>query len=124
MEMTSQTEPLLSDGNKPSSESDISKETKKSKWTRTQILTAIILPLMNLVRASSFGVIVPFYPTEAAKKGVSTVVIGFIFGTYELVEFLASPIFGSIIVKVGARNMYLLGSFLLGGSSLAFGYVI
>ncbi|KAF6037562.1 SLC18B1 [Bugula neritina] len=110
MEMTSQTEPLLNDSNESSSESDIN--------------TVITLCMTNMIQASAFGVISPFFPSEAAKKGVSTVVIGFIFGTYELVEFLASPIFGSIIVKVGARNMYLLGSFLLGGSSLAFGVVI
>jgi len=50
-----------------------------------------------MIQASAFGVISPFFPSEAAKKGVSTVVVGFIFGTYELVEFLASPIFGSIV---------------------------
>jgi len=50
-----------------------------------------------MIQASAFGVISPFFPSEAAKKGVSTVVVGFIFGTYELVEFLASPIFGSVV---------------------------
>jgi len=52
---------------------------------------------MYLAQAISFGIISPFYPSEAAKKGASSVVVGLVFGVFELVIFITSPIYGSFV---------------------------
>jgi len=38
-----------------------------------------------------------FYPLQADKKGASQTVVGMIFGTFELVIFISSPIFGNYV---------------------------
>ncbi|KAF6035613.1 SLC18B1 [Bugula neritina] len=78
---------------------------------------------MYLAQAVASGIIAPFYPSEAAKKGANSTVVGLVFGVYQLVIFVTSPIYGSIIQNVGAKYMYLSGSFLLGGCGLAFGFL-
>jgi hypothetical protein len=37
------------------------------------------------------------YILQAARKGVSTTVTGFIFGVFEFVIFLSAPIFGNYV---------------------------
>ncbi|KAF6035612.1 SLC18B1 [Bugula neritina] len=95
----------------------------KVKWTKRQIFIAATLSLMSLAQAVASGIIAPFYPSDAAKKGANSTVVGLVFGVYQLVIFVTSPIYGSIIQKVGAKYMYLSGSFILGGCGLAFGFL-
>lgn len=63
-------------------------------WTRNQKLTAVSMALMNFSTQVSFSVIAPFYPVEAAKKGATSTEIGLIFGIFQLVIFVTSPIYG------------------------------
>ena len=76
---------------------DADTATPKIEWTRNRILTSITLSLMSVSLCISFGIISPFYPSEAAKKGASTTEVGLVFGVFQLVMFITSPIYGSYV---------------------------
>ncbi|XP_067934915.1 MFS-type transporter SLC18B1-like [Watersipora subatra] len=105
------------------SSSDSKDVPKAEKWTRKQILTAISLSLMNVSLCISFGIISPFYPTEAAKKGATATEVGLVFGVFQLVMFVTAPIYGIFIRQMGAKYMFISGSFILGGCSISFGFL-
>lgn len=43
------------------------------------------------------SILAPFFPNEAAEKGMSDTMVGFVFSFYALVMFLTSPIFGKLV---------------------------
>ncbi|XP_076456668.1 MFS-type transporter SLC18B1-like isoform X2 [Babylonia areolata] len=57
----------------------------------------------------------------AIAKGMSQTAIGLVFSCYELWVFIASPIVGNYIVRIGARFAFIAGQFLAGGCSILFG---
>ena len=52
---------------------------------------------MSVSLCISFGIISPFYPSEAAKKGASTTEVGLVFGVFQLVMFITSPFYGAYV---------------------------
>jgi len=54
---------------------------------------------MNFSTQVSFAVIAPFFPVEAAKKGASSTEIGLVFGIFQLVIFVTSPVYGKYVSK-------------------------
>ena len=61
------------------------------------MLTAVALSIMNVSLCISFGIISPFYPTEAAKKGATTTEVGLVFGIFQLILFITSPFYGAFV---------------------------
>ncbi|XP_002737900.1 MFS-type transporter SLC18B1-like [Saccoglossus kowalevskii] len=55
--------------------------------------------------------------------GTSTTQVGLIFGSYALTMFIFSPIFGKLIPIVGAKFLFLAGSFMGGGTCFIFGFL-
>lgn len=92
-----------------------SKTTSRERWL------LVSMALMNFFASTCFSLLAPFYPAEAAKKGVSTTVTGFIFGVFELVIFLSAPIFGNYITRIGSKFMFSSGVFVCGGCAILFG---
>ncbi|KAK2184640.1 hypothetical protein NP493_259g01027 [Ridgeia piscesae] len=102
---------------------DVSTVAPFSLWnsSRRQKLLLLALALVDLTSNMSLSVLAPFFPDEAAKKGVSDTTSGFIFGVFALVQFITSPIFGKLMPVVGARFLLLAGQFFGGGCVLLFG---
>ncbi|XP_050541625.1 MFS-type transporter SLC18B1-like isoform X2 [Daktulosphaira vitifoliae] len=59
----------------------------------------------------------------AEKKGCTATEYGFVFGSFELVAFITSPIFGGLIQRVGLKYLLVLGIVLNAISTIAFGYL-
>lgn len=51
------------------------------------------------------SIMAPFYPQEAAVKGMSESLAGFVFGFYALIVFLSSPVFGIIVSYSNQTNI-------------------
>lgn len=62
-----------------------------------QKLTLASLALVDFMSFCSMSIMAPFFPREAAEKGVSETLSGFVFSFYALIMFLTSPIFGKIV---------------------------
>lgn len=86
------------------------------------------------------SIMAPFFPREAAEKGLSDTLSGFVFSFYALIVFVTSPIFGKIVSfktktsernffnfflfqlpKIGAKFLFVLGMLIAGISNILFG---
>lgn len=65
----------------------------------------------------------PFFPLEAAKKGMSETMAGFVFSVHPLTVAIVSPFFGKIIPKTGVRCILLSGIFVSGFPCILFGFL-
>lgn len=70
---------------------------KNKKFTIGQKISLVMLAAADFMSFCSMSIMAPFYPKEAASKGMTEAVSGFIFGYYALVIFISSPIFGKIV---------------------------
>lgn len=83
-----------------SSSSDDSSITRFSDLTGKQWAAVGMLAIANLCSTIAFSCIAPFYPDEAAQKGMTTSEVGVIFGAFELVMFITAPILGKYVSSV------------------------
>ncbi|CAH3023022.1 unnamed protein product, partial [Porites evermanni] len=100
-------------------------ETVPERPWSNQAQNIVILSTLFLVifiDALAYSLYAPFFPSEAEDKGVSTTVVGLIFGTYPLGMFIFSLACGFLITKFGAFFMLLSGCFVFGGSFIMFGF--
>ncbi|KAF5270492.1 hypothetical protein FQA39_LY08370 [Lamprigera yunnana] len=63
----------------------------------------------------------PFYPSLAEQKGCSATEYGLVFGIFELVVFLVSPIYGQYINKIGLKVLFNGGIYSTGVCAILFG---
>ncbi|XP_056422540.1 MFS-type transporter SLC18B1 isoform X2 [Hyla sarda] len=94
-----------------------------NKLSRNQILTLISTASLNFSSMICYSILGPFFPQEAAKKGVSNTVTGLIFGCFAMFNFLSSLILGRYIVQVGAKFMFVVGLSISGVSTILFGFL-
>ncbi|GIY66998.1 MFS-type transporter SLC18B1 [Caerostris darwini] len=94
---------------------------KKSRFTTEKKMIAFCLCLVDFTAFLSMSIIAPFFPKEAADKGMREAVSGFVFSIYALIIMLTSPIFGKILPTVGAKFMFLSGVGFCGSCNILFG---
>eukprot|EP00118_Oscarella_pearsei_P008689 m.46083 g.46083 ORF g.46083 m.46083 type:complete len:454 (+) comp33665_c0_seq1:81-1442(+) len=104
--------------------SDSEPRTSSSKVRRLVVLGC--MAAVNLLANMAYSTLAPFFPQEAAKKkghGSADVEVGLIISTFALVVVVIAPILGSNVATVKPKFMLCSGIFLLGGSTLLFGFV-
>lgn len=67
------------------------------KFTFKQKVALLMLGAADFMSFCSMSIMAPFYPKEAANKGMTESMAGYIFGFYALVVFVSSPVFGKIV---------------------------
>lgn len=90
-------------------------------FTKHQWLTLIIMGTADFFNAICVSLQAPFFPQEAEKKGSTATEYGLVFGIFELVVFLVSPIYGHYLKKIGAKHLFHAGIFTTGISAIVFG---
>lgn len=98
-----------------------SRRTAKFRLSRSQKLTLFCLCLVNFTSYISYSVIAPFYPQEAAFKGMREAVSGFVFSVYALTMMIFAPIFGKLVPILGAKLIFFTGILCAGGANIMFG---
>ncbi|XP_035430098.1 MFS-type transporter SLC18B1 [Spodoptera frugiperda] len=86
-----------------------------------QRLTLASLALVDFMSFCSMSVMAPFFPREAAAKGLSETMCGIVFSFYAVVMFLTSPLFGKFLPTVGAKFLFTGGMFVAGACNVLFG---
>ncbi|XP_075983718.1 uncharacterized protein LOC142981589 [Anticarsia gemmatalis] len=89
--------------------------------SRRQRLTLASLALVDFMSFCSMSVMAPFFPREAAIKGLSETMTGIVFSFYAVVMFLTSPLFGQFLPMVGAKFLFTAGMFVAGACNVIFG---
>ncbi|KAJ8978906.1 hypothetical protein NQ317_008885 [Molorchus minor] len=77
---------------------------ERGKFTVRQKIALMMLGAADFMSFCSMSIMAPFYPKEAANKGMTESMAGFVFGYYALVVFLSSPIFGKLLPKLGTLH--------------------
>ena len=90
-------------------------------FTRQQWLVTITFIVINLFNAMCFSMQAPFYPIEAEMKGCTPSEYGLVFGVFELVVFLVSPIIGANLNRLGIKATLCTGIGAVGVSTVLFG---
>ncbi|KAL0281504.1 UNVERIFIED_CONTAM: hypothetical protein PYX00_002476 [Menopon gallinae] len=93
----------------------------KKKFTRQQLFTLSAIGSVHFALSICVSLQAPFYPKEAERKNASSTEYGFVFGIYELVSFVSSPILGHYIDVIGAKTLLSSGIVIAAISSVAFG---
>uniref|UniRef100_A0A8D8Y0B7 MFS-type transporter SLC18B1 n=1 Tax=Cacopsylla melanoneura TaxID=428564 RepID=A0A8D8Y0B7_9HEMI len=81
----------------------------EESFTTRQWLTLIAIGSVHFSSSICISLQAPFYPAEAEKKGATATEYGLVFGSFELVAFLSSPLFGRYIHTIGTRCLLSLG---------------
>ena len=92
-----------------------------TNFSRRQLLVIIGIMVVNLFNAMCYSMQAPFYPKEADKKGIPATQYGFVFGIYELVVFLVSPIIGINLKVIGIKRALCTGIGAVSLSTINFG---
>ncbi|XP_058823767.1 MFS-type transporter SLC18B1-like isoform X1 [Topomyia yanbarensis] len=90
-------------------------------FTKRQWLTLMIMGLADFCNAICVSLQAPFFPNEAEKKGATATEYGLVFGVFELVVFIISPIYGQYINRIGPKVLFNSGIFTTGTSAILFG---
>lgn len=93
---------------------------KRTNLSKSQIITIVLLSFFFFLTSSYYSLLAPFLPQEAIKKGMSQTQIGIIFGVYQLILLVLSPIFGKYLDVIGIRFLFVGGLFLSSGSEIIF----
>ncbi|XP_014274084.1 MFS-type transporter SLC18B1 isoform X2 [Halyomorpha halys] len=97
-------------------------ESKKSKrLSKSQWMTLIAIGSVHFSGAICISLQAPFYPQEAESKGATATEYGLVFGSFEFVAFLCSPVIGKYMHWLGVKPTLNLGMVLAGISAILFG---
>ncbi|KAM3856663.1 MFS-type transporter SLC18B1 [Vipera latastei] len=112
-----------SDGANPDNDRlEVAKEEPK-RLSREQMFIMISTASLNFSSMVCYSILGPFFPREAEKKGVSSTIVGLIFGCFALFNFLTSLIMGKYLVQIGAKFMFIAGMFVSGCVTILFGFL-
>ncbi|XP_046990959.1 MFS-type transporter SLC18B1-like [Schistocerca americana] len=90
-------------------------------FTRRQWYTLISIGCVHFTSAICVSLQAPFYPLEAENKGSTASEYGLVFGIFELVSFISSPILGKYMNAVGAKLLLNSGVCLAAVCAILFG---
>ncbi|NP_001153495.1 uncharacterized protein LOC100123296 precursor [Nasonia vitripennis] len=91
------------------------------QFTKRQWLTLIVISIADFANAVCVSLQAPFYPQEAEKKGASATEYGLVFGIFEFVVFVISPIYGQHINRIGPKLLFNGGILTTGTCAIFFG---
>ncbi|XP_063837708.1 MFS-type transporter SLC18B1-like [Ostrinia nubilalis] len=90
-------------------------------FNRRQWLTIIVISIADFCNAICVALQAPFYPLEAERKGCSATEYGLVFGIFELVVFLVSPLYGAHLNRIGPKLLFNGGILTTGTCAILFG---
>ncbi|CAD6236491.1 GSCOCG00008210001-RA-CDS [Cotesia congregata] len=90
-------------------------------FTKRQWLTLIVISIADFANAICVSLQAPFYPREAEKKNASPSEYGLVFGIFELIVFLISPVYGQHLNRIGPKLLFNGGILTTGTCAIFFG---
>lgn len=90
-------------------------------FTKRQWMTLLIIGLADFCNAICVSLQAPFFPAEAEKKGCTATEYGLVFGVFELIVFVISPVYGQYLNRIGPKVLFNGGIFTTGAAAIVFG---
>lgn len=85
----------------------------------TPLYTLLLTIFIDLV---GFSIIIPILPVYSKEIGASNIMVGVIAGSYALMNFLFSPIWGNLSDRIGRKPVILISLFITACSYLLFAF--
>ncbi|XP_037093928.1 MFS-type transporter SLC18B1-like [Pollicipes pollicipes] len=95
--------------------------TQKSGMTSVQKKLLASLAVVRMLNGSLIAVMIPFFPVEAASRGVSQTVISGLFSCFSVARMATNPFIGRLVLLVGLSRLYNLGLATAGLTTIIFG---
>lgn len=96
------------------------KKQKQRKTSNKMIVLVIMVAIFTDMLM--YGLVVPFLPIHAKSLGVSQSEIGFLFASYAIALFIATPIFGGLADRMGRKKLIVLGLIGLAITTIVFAF--
>ncbi|KAF0298241.1 MFS-type transporter SLC18B1 [Amphibalanus amphitrite] len=77
--------------------------------------------MVAVMDGSLIAIMIPFFPVEAASRGVSQAAISGVFSCYAVAKMMLSPLVGRLAPKIGISRLYNIGLALAGVTTLLYG---
>ena len=77
----------------------------------------------TLISNSAYALVAPFLPLEFERKGISGTYVGMIFAFYSFAVIIISPMVGTFVDRVGAKNLLAAGLGVMGIAFVCFGFI-
>lgn len=94
---------------------------KFKKLSKRQILTVTCVLIGDFASGMVCSLHAPFFPKLAERKGCHATEYGLVFGIFELVVFIISPIYGQHLNKIGPKYTFNGGIYTTGICAILFG---
>jgi len=85
--------------------------------------TFVLVCVELFVGQLGYAVMFPFFPGEADDKGLSSGLVGWIFGVFQLVVVICTPISAKMIPRYGPTWLLNSSNFLIANANILFGFV-
>lgn len=92
----------------------------KKELSRTRKAALFVVAIAIFTDMLIYGLVVPILPGYASSLGVSQTAIGFLFSSYAITLFIATPIFGLLSDRIGRRGPMLWGLLGLAAATILF----
>jgi len=91
------------------------------RYSCRQLLLLLVFSMGSLLAGSCLAMMIPFFPLEAARRGISQTLTSGIFSVFSLTQLLVYPVMGRLVPLVGINRMYCVGMTVTAVANLAFG---
>lgn len=85
-------------------------------------MVVIVIMIAIFTDMLMYGLVVPFLPMHAEYLGASQSEIGFLFASYAIALFIATPIFGALADRMGRKKLIVLGLIGLAITTIVFAF--
>ena len=102
-------------------EDSSSPEDAPAPFSRDQKVLLFCLCTGSLMGGCLIALMIPFFPVEAARRGVSETVTGAVFSCFAATQLAAYPVAGRVVPRLGVTRSYSAGLLLAALSTVAFG---
>ncbi|XP_043199113.1 MFS-type transporter SLC18B1-like [Amphibalanus amphitrite] len=99
----------------------VAPESPSSRYTPRQKRLLAGLAVVSMLNGSLMAVMAPFFPAEAARRGVPQTAISGVYSCFALTQVVLYPLVGSLSLRVGVTRLYNAGMATAGVSTAAFG---
>jgi len=88
--------------------------------TKNTTPVMVLLSVVMIVNALSYGTIIPLLYPYAARFGIDVFSLGFLFASFSIAQFIATPIIGRLSDRYGRKPLLLISLFGTGASMTLF----
>ncbi|KAF0294433.1 MFS-type transporter SLC18B1 [Amphibalanus amphitrite] len=94
---------------------------RRPAYSLRQKLMLLVFSMGSLLAGSCLAMMIPFFPLEAQRRGLSQTLTSGVFSVFSLTQLLTYPLMGRLVTAFGINRLYCAGMTVTALSNIAFG---